>query len=335
MVGRIAVSAPVIGGAGGLERAVWSVVRALPEYRFDIYSRRAAGGQLQEFPAGTRVRRRLWWRELGPRAPQAHRINAAARVIRRRLLPRYDLHLHFRSGPEAIRDLVRARVHALNPSGSATDGVAERYDVVIMQAPSNEDLVPSSVPRVVLPPPWYPLAQVEDDLPEALPRRFFFTAMNPYGAVKGTDLLRMVAPHAAHPIVWCYSERSIAARELGDIPDNVVPLVDPSQGLLRALHRRCEAYVSFSRSEGFGWALADAMMYGAPVVSRWTGLLTIPEVNDRGVVYFDAVDELREILAGWERPSVGERDLGVLSPDAFRRRFFAMMDGAGRVSATA
>jgi hypothetical protein len=89
--------------------------------------------------------------------------------------------------------------------------------------------------------------------------------------------------------------------------------------------------VSFSRFEGFGWAIADALLYGAPIVARRTGVLTLPGLDVRGVAFYDEYDELVEALCAIDESRVS-RSLEGLEPSAFRRRLEQLLDKAPRQS---
>ncbi len=61
-----------------------------------------------------------------------------------------------------------------------------------------------------------------------------------------------------------------------------------SEGQLRWLYERCEAYVFPSLSEGFGLPGLEAMRHGAPVVS--SDATCLPEIYDQAAHYFDPSD---------------------------------------------
>ncbi|HEX5743898.1 MAG TPA: glycosyltransferase family 1 protein, partial [Candidatus Saccharimonadales bacterium] len=61
-----------------------------------------------------------------------------------------------------------------------------------------------------------------------------------------------------------------------------------TEGQLRWLYERCEAYVFPSLSEGFGLPGLEAMRHGAPVIS--SNATCLPEVYGDGAYYFDPTD---------------------------------------------
>ncbi len=138
---------------------------------------------------------------------------------------------------------------------------------------------------VLLPPPYFDLAARSASVP-GIPAEFFLTVFNPYGDVKGLPDLRRALESTPLPIVWCRSNSTAAAEVPPELLHHplLVHAVDLTVEQLRHLYERCTAYLCFSRTEGFGWAIADALRYSRAVVSRRLGVLTFPEaVADRRV----------------------------------------------------
>jgi hypothetical protein len=71
---------------------------------------------------------------------------------------------------------------------------------------------------------------------------------------------------------------------------------------------------------GFAWSVADALQYGAPVLGRRRGILSLPEVDSTGVHYFEDVDGLAALLRRDDYRHVS-RQLDDLSPARFVERF--------------
>ncbi|HEY3672803.1 MAG TPA: hypothetical protein VGN51_17830, partial [Acidimicrobiia bacterium] len=93
---------------------------------------------------------------------------------------------------------------------------------------------------------------------------------------------------------------------------------------LRFLYERCRAYVCFDQNQGFGWSLADALQYGAPILSRGHGVMSLPGVDRTGCTQFASCDELVAFLQR-DDFTRAERDLGDLAPDRFVERFEALV----------
>lgn len=320
---RVLISAAWIGGAGGAERALHSVLRALAVDQVDVVVRQRLFGPYAEVGPHVRVFTLLDWQwrwanmRLGGKGKLVQRL---LNPIRRLILPRYDVYLQFFSGAD-LNDTIRARVRLLIPSGNEiSPEVAARYDAISMQAPDNVRFVPEGARAVLLPPPVYDVADRAEAPDVDLPDRFYLTVFNPYGGVKGTDDLAQVVDAAPHPFVWCHSQATVGHA----IPDQlaqhprIVHIEEATPAQLRYLYGRCEGYVSVSRTEGFGWSLADALRHAPAVYSRRVGVLTFPEVD--GVANCVLSDDL---LFDWIPQGVHDnhaksRDLDFISGARFR-----------------
>ena len=248
----------------------------------------------------------------------------AARPVRRVLSPHYDLHIGFR-WTRNINPLIRADRHWVNPSGNVMtwEDFAD-YDAVAMQAPGNTIFLPDTMPRVLLPPPLRPLATRCDEV-AGLPDQYVLSVFNSARDAKGGVDLATLVEQSPLPVVWCTG----AASPNHGVPDNVlrhpnlITLREPSREQLRFLYEHAFAYVSLSISEGFGWAVADALRYTPRVVSRRVGVMSFDEALQPGVTLLD--DTLGAAGLDWEAlsaaaaPTVG-RDLDWLSSGSFCRR---------------
>jgi hypothetical protein len=194
--------------------------------------------------------------------------------------------------------------------------------VVALESPDNTRFVPAGHRWLLLPPPLGPLAQTAQAPSIDLPPRFYLTVFNPYHPIKGEDDLLVAADQAPLPIVWCHSQQTLKFSippKLVDHP-NVVHVVDAAPSELRFLYEACEAYLAFSRSEGFGWASADALQYSRAVVTRPIGVFSFKEAHQQGVHLIGP-----EWSFDWsrlEQPATPtqDRDLEWISPEAYLAR---------------
>jgi len=320
---RVLISAGWLGGAGGAERALHSVLRALEDDDVDVVVRQRLGGPLAKTGPRTHLYPPLGWRwraaarESGVKGLLIQRV---LNPLRARILPHYDVYLQFFHGPN-LNPTIRARVRLLIPSGyEVPPEVAARYDAIALQSPDNVRFVPAGAATVLLPPPVYDLAEVAEAPTVELPEHFYLTAFNPYGDVKGTGDLAHVAEAAPHPIVWCHSQATVSFV----IPERltnhtgIIHVDDPTLAQMRYLYERCEGYISLSRTEGFGWSIADALRYSPAVFSRKIGVLTFPEAAAAAPC---ALSE--DLDFDWNlSPSLDQRprDLQWLSGPKFRER---------------
>ncbi|WP_162213212.1 glycosyltransferase [Nostocoides australiense] len=321
---RVLVSSGWLGGAGGAERALHSVLAALADDDVDVVVRRRLDGPLAVVPDRVRVHDYAdwrWWAAGYDIGAKGWLIQRVLNPVRSRLLGRrYDVLLRSLSGP-ALESAARSRVSLIVPSGERlTPDVAGRYSFVAMQAPDNIHLA-AGARTVLLPPPLLPLPTARRPR-QALPSAYLLTVFNPYGAVKGLDDLLTVVDAAPLPIVWCHSQRTLDFDLPGSLVGhaNLLHVDDPEPGELRHLYENCAAYVSFSRSEGFGWSIADALRYAPAVVARNIGVLTYEESRECPVKIVDGFDEVDWAWIGAQARPDSPRELSWLSPGAFRRR---------------
>lgn len=321
---RVLVSSGFLGGAGGAERALQSITRALVEAgsEVDVVVRTRLGGQLAVLPPGVGLAMADGWRWWG----SGHHTGGKGLLLQRVLNParrpfngRYDAQLQFLSGA-TIAGAAWVGPRFLIPSGNAIDPkVARRFDAIAMQAPDNDRLVPASSPSVLIPPPVYGLSDHTEEPPIALPSEYLLTVFNPYDPIKGMDEVGTAADHAPLPLVWCHSEATVRF----DIPDTllthprIVHVTDASPAVLRYLYQRCSAYVSFSRTEGFGWSTADALRYSPAVITRPVGVFSNSAAHQPGVSLVDPTGSIDwdASLANVSRPQ--DRNLAVLDRATF------------------
>lgn len=325
---KVLVSAGWLGGAGGAERALYSVLRALGPDKVDVVVREQLGGPFAEVGNSTRVYSLLDWRWKASSRTSGVKgalIQGILNPIRRRILPHYDVSLQFFSGGN-VNPAVNADVRLVIPSGlTISPEMARKFDLVALQAPDNVELAPPGAPTVLLPPPLFDLADHAEELAQPVPERYYLTVFNPYGPVKGAEDLARAADVAPYPIVWCHSQRTLQwPIPFGlDQHPNVVHVDDPAPAQMRHLYENTLAYLSFSKTEGFGWSTADGLRYSGAVVSRAIGILSFDEAwQDR---VFRVGDEWE---VDWSAlpvtPLPAGRDLSWVSPSHFRERLLAL-----------
>ena len=295
-----------------------SIVTALRSSQVDVLAAEHIHRGYYVRPSRGRTPHRLRWR-----CPTKH--SAVVRAAWRMSMPLvgfrpkpYDLHLHLPSAID-VSDQFEARVRAVIPAGQNVEGIEQQFSAVLMEAPSNDEFVSGETSMVLMPPPVLPVPRSEPV--DGLPDTFFLTVFNPYSQIKGSDLLHVIVEESPVQIVWCHSDVTRAIefdRALINHP-KIVHVSDATPSMIRYLYERCLAYVSLSFREGFGWAIADALIYGAPLIARRTGVLTIPGLDLSGVDLYESTDELR-LLVKLARGGRSVRDTSLLSEEAFRVR---------------
>lgn len=329
---RVLISAGWYGGPGGAQRALHSMIRALPTDDVTVVARRQHSGPLEGVTRQPRVFPRQHWRWRGSSSTSG-RSGIAARLLNplRRVFSRpYDVYLQLYQGAD-LNTVVKARVRLLVPSGNEIPpAMAAPFDYIALQAPDNERFVPAGHRGVLVPPPVFPPAETSSPVSFDLPDAFDLTVFNPYHAIKGLDDLRSAVDSAVRPIVWCYSNRSLSFDvEPGLLTHpTLIHGVNLSPAEIRYLYEHATAYLCFSRTEGFGWAIADGLRYCPAVVSRRIGVLTYPEARQDGVTL---VEEWSS--AAPQAPIAASADvtrsLDFIAPEAFRERLVELVGEVG------
>jgi hypothetical protein len=296
------------------------MVRALRAHDVVVFAQEVIPSELLPAPNECEVRlvsKELpWpWTILRHVLPAKHRVLGAPHG-------HFDVYLHLRQG-SVLTHLITSTVRGINPAGGDVRSLLRDIPIVLSEAPGGEVFAPPATTGQRLLPP--PLIRVSDGVEpvSGLPDEFLLTVFNPYEPVKGADILARLAPTSALPIVWCFSDRTVPLDADTTRVPGTIPVHDPSQGALQYLYSRASGYVSFSRREGFGWAVADALLHGLPVLTRKTGCVHFV-TGQSGITLYEDEAALEVKLSG--RPAdwlAGEKvtyDLSSLSPERFVER---------------
>ena len=323
---RVLISTPFLGGVGGLERNVASTIAALAEDDVDVCTARRIKGGFTAEPSG-------------------------AVIPYRRVLPYRRIPSPFASSPCAGPTARRCRgpsrtTHTCTTSPAGTSATSSPFARGCSSRRERRRLVgsalrlrhgtgtgqravrPRSIPSVALLPPV--MAAAESQAPgEDLPDQYVLTVFNAYHGIKGGELMRDVATACPFPIVWCFSRRTRHYDVAPYAHDDIVTIEDATSANLRWLYEHAAAYVLFSRTEGFGWAIADALQYGTPVISRRTGVLSLDGIDLRVSTYEDRTELARLLEEVTPADPAGRfhRDLDFLRPARFRERLHAVVAG--------
>lgn len=293
---RILASAFALGSPGGNQRSIQSWTRALADHDVVLVYRRFDDGPYGDF--GPNVTLVPDWRVLRPRFSRPLSWWRAAALLTG---PRGHFHAYLRFSNSLELTAGRgANVRAIMPAGDHLAGAEAGYDVALSQSEDGRRLLSDTSKHRVCLPPTYAIASSSEPV-EGLPDRFVLTVFNPYAAVKGFDDLVACAAASPLPIVWAHRSRP---GEAVDAPPGIIAVADASPDQLRWLYETCASYLSVSRSEGYGWAIADAILHGRPVISRRVGVLASLPTDAQGLHLFRDVTEATAILGRgeWESP---------------------------------
>lgn len=286
---RVIMTASQYGAVGGIERYLWSVGASCGEHEVTVAAGRVTKSEYSVPLDNVRV---YAARGRRPAALLSRtRLELHRRVIRRH---GFDLHLHF--GGPSMTDRFQARTRAIVPCGMDVTETARRFDHVLLEAPDNKHLVSDHPSVLVVPPPFVERDDNPAHVPAELRGRYFLTVFNPHSGAKGADIVERLAPQLPLPLIWCYGRQNDLRPDPRVVIPNVVPMANLTQPALRALYRSSAAYVSFSRTEGFGWSILDALASNTHVVSRRVGVLSYERVAELpGVHVYEAETEIARI----------------------------------------
>jgi len=210
----------------------------------------------------------------------------------------------------------------LNPCGNEVFDKEKLFDFIISQSPEGTKLFKNKKKNILL---SQPVSIVSDkkDLIDGLPKKYFLTVFNPYGKktdpVKGQDILYKISEKFPFKIVWCYSLKTKRWKGLENIHRNIIYLESVSQSQLRYIYENAMAYISFSRKEGFGWSIADALLCQKPIISRRVGVLSYYKKPPEGLFFYKNEKELIKIIKKTDFSKIKPHyNLEFISVDKFR-----------------
>jgi glycosyltransferase involved in cell wall biosynthesis len=288
---KIAISIAVVGGTGGVARNIFSLVKAMEKHEMDIYTMRYIPRGL--VPQGKNVTIR--WFENGPDGP---RINIENKD--------YDLYIYYASrSPIYLGNHLGVRKKMILPCGNDVRDVEQHFDFVLCQAEDGTKYFNDVQKKAVIEPcVIIPVDQVTPI--NGIPSEFFLTVFNPYDLdrqyedgwkpCKGYDLLYETAEHLVMPLVWCHGDEAVDfGHNIRNHP-NIIHFSSLGQDKLYYLYQHATVYVSYSREEGFGWSVADAVLFDKPIISRRTGVLSSVSPNQKGLYLYKNRQELQKLL---------------------------------------
>ena len=285
-VRKIVISTVYFGGIGGSERRLKAIIESLPEHEFYIFAPYSVRDGF--FPT-----------------TRNYHLNIP---LDKSVL--YDLYIYFAGmTPRYLghRYCFNRKIAIIN--GTEKFSAEQLFDYAVLSGKNGARCLNGNVKTLFAIPEVRGVHPKRLKKIDNLPKNFLLTVFNPYGPVKGKEVLEKVAPYSNFPIVWCYNDMTRSRHLKGDYKalgpiDNVIQLRNISQAELFYLYKRASAYVSFSIQEGFGWAVADAFAYDLPIISRNTGIVTFFD-KQKGVAIYNSQKKLMSCLAQerFEKPS--------------------------------
>jgi len=248
----------------------------------------------------------------------------------------YDLYIYLASRkPVYLGNILNSTQQLVCPNGNYIYDIEDRFDYVWCQSPDNYKYFDTKSKGILLPPAiTLPVTHVCPI--EGLPDNFYLTVFNPYKDIrnypdgekvsKGYDVIEEIADSLPHPLIWCSTlgEKNISSY-LKNHP-KIILVYGISQEKLYYLYLKCNTYVSFSREESFGWALADAIVYDKPIVSRNIGIRTYFSLQQEGMYLYSSTEELRQLIKQAEFSSV-TYDCDIFYPEVFSKTLKNLVEG--------
>ena len=315
---KIIISVRQVGGVGGVERHLMETTKALHDCQIDIFGINTV---LDNYY---------------PHFEHVKIFDLHEAIKQRKLTPKeYDIYIQY--GVQKTYYLsgkyFSSKIKLIVPCGNSIIDVEDKFDYVINETEDGIRYLRDHGKHIALIPPVTKIAEKTKKV-EGLPENFFLTIFNPYNLkrcynnglkpYKGYDVLYEIAPRVNYPIVWGYNNASVFKKNV-KIIKNIIYKENLSQEEIAYLYEKCQAYICFSREEGFGFALADAFLYQKPIFTRNVGIATL--FNKDTVNQYDSEDELIKKLNGCSNSPADHcaYDLHKFSQEAFRKRFYSLL----------
>lgn len=272
---RIVLSTHFLGGVGGTEKLVKSVIESMPDIEFYVMA--------------DDIRFTGFYPKTYNYYVNCHPSKKIS----------YEVYLYFCGGgrPEYLGSKYSFRTRVVDTNAAAIFDIQHLFDHVLIQSTIWQKFT-SDKEKCLLAFP-----DVHQTIPEQLtpvpnlPERFLLTVFNPFSkAQKGQSVLFTSASASHLPIVWCFSD--VSGWDFDTIPHtpNVIHLRNLSQEQLYYVYQRATAYVSFAFYESYGWTLAEAFALNLPIIARETGIM--PYIKQKkGVFLYQTEEELQKLLA--------------------------------------
>lgn len=299
---RIAVRTQYLGGVGGAERHLRAVVESMPDSEFHLFC--------ENF-----IKRgfipKTWNYLLNPKVDQTKT---------------YDIYFYLKIASPSHPDGLTWKKSVISAGGKNVHEDEEHFDCIVLQGENGREFCTeqNKCRRVV--PDFRVGLPTRTRRVNHLPHKFFLTVFNPYDRVKGHDIMFRLAPRSCLPIVWSFSTGTFPPEKYGEMPkvENLIKLRDLSQQELYYLYEKAAGYVSFSRSEGLGWSVADAFMFDLPIISRNTGFVTFI-AGQKGVNLYKDEETLQALLQR-EILETPNYDKSILKKYSYERLFDSLLN---------
>ncbi len=269
---KVVISTHLFGGIGGTERLSKSIIESMPDYEFHVFAKVIIKQRIYTYFKNYYLNKPLDKNKS------------------------YDIYINLNCHyPGGIEDLSHFKKKVIVPTGAPVFEKEQLFDYVFLDANNRKNFCSKNVKTKIA------VSDITITYPKTfkkvknLPSKFLLTVFNHYGKIKGSEVLYEVAKYSKLPIIWCWNNATAENLKVISNLKNVIQLPNLSQEELYYLYTKASGYISFSLSEGFGFAIADAFMFDLPIISRNIGIVTLIN-KQKGVHIYNNEKELKEYL---------------------------------------
>lgn len=271
---RIVLSSHFLGGVGGTEKLVKSVIESMPDAEFHVM-------------AGE-VRFTGFY-------PETFNYYVNHRPDRNRT---YDVYLYFCGGgrPKYLGNDYEFHTRVVDTNAARIHDIEHLFDHVLIQSTIWQNFTAQEEKCMLAFPDVHQTIPRTRSPVEGLPDKYLLTVFNPFSKTqKGQSVLFEHAPQSSLPIVWCFSD--VSGWDFKSLPNtpNVIHLRNLTQEQLYYVYEHAAAYVSFAYYESYGWTLAEAFALQIPIIARETGIMPYIKAQ-AGIYIYENDDELSGLL---------------------------------------
>lgn len=192
----------------------------------------------------------------------------------------YDLAIKLGEGK--FNYCVKAVKKIIVPCGDNISEFQKDFDIIWIES-KDSDKEEYYLPKFICPPIFNKNITShnfkENYISDKFSKGYYVTVANTYDLhIKGIDLIYKITNKLDKPLIWFTSENKIGPinfLKLGkNIPKNLYIAMDIPHEIILDTIKKSNAYISFSRSESFGWAIAEAISLNVPIISRNVGVVS-------------------------------------------------------------
>lgn len=255
---NILIECDFLGGSGGIEKLVSDMIETLPNNFFvDIF----VTIKNENFKINNK---------------NVKIINNLSNI------EKYNFFIKIGMNSEALclNKMPKNCVKILNFAGYLKDNenILNQYDYIWEESPNSFKYRNKYKTITICPPTktnYKPI--IDNEILKSISGPYYVTIANDYDInVKGIDLIYKFAENSEIPLLWFCSDNKnnvINLRSLADTPKNLKIARNIPKNYILDCVSKSKAYICFSRSEGYGHAIAEAVLLNKSVISQNVGII--------------------------------------------------------------